>query len=67
VFWENEADPLDGCGCPDPAAHDRLMGLYYDPAKSALRATVRPEGNVLVLTAEAGGRGWNLPRLRPKK
>ena len=36
------------------------MGLYHDPAKSELRAAVRPAGNALVLNAEAGGQGWNL-------
>lgn len=62
IFWENEADPLDGCVCPDPAAHDRLGGLYFEAKTTALRATVNPERNEIVLRAEVGGRSWNLPR-----
>lgn len=64
VLWINDAIPFDPCG--DPVSHDRLCGAYLDPAKSPLRATVRPEHNEITLhaTIGVGGTGWNLPRLK---
>ena len=64
VMWPNETLPADDCDVVSLAAHDRLGGLYLDPAKSELRATVRPGHNTLTLHATVGGSGWNLPRLR---
>lgn len=63
VIWPNESVSVDEC-CADPLNLDRLQGLYFDPAKSTLRATVRPERNEITLCATVGGAGWNLPRLK---
>ncbi len=63
VVWPNDALPADECNCPDPAAHDRLYGLYADARTSALRATVRVGANEVALRPAVGGRGWNLPPL----
>lgn len=64
VVWPNEATmALEEC-CADPITHDRFCGLYLDPAKSPLRATVRPGPNGITLHTTVGGRGWNLPRLK---
>lgn len=65
VLWPDPSNPMDECGCPDPAAHDRLRGQYLDPAKTTLRATIQPGRNEVVLRADPGPGGWNLPRLRP--
>jgi len=64
VLWPNETFPADDCDVANMATHDRLGGLYLDPAKSELRATVRPGHNTITLHATVGGSGWNLPRLR---
>lgn len=64
VLWPNETFPPDECDIVNPANHDRLGGLYLDPAKSELRATVRPGPNKIALYATVGGgKGWNLPPL----
>lgn len=64
VVWPNEAAmSLEEC-CADPVRHDRFCGMYLDPAKSPLRATVRPGPNGITLRATVGGAGWNLPRLK---
>jgi hypothetical protein len=65
VLWPDPADPADECGCPALSPHDRLRGQYLDPAKTTLRATVQPGRNEVVLRADPGARGWNLPRLGP--
>lgn len=62
VVWPNDTIPVDECA--DPATHDRLNGLYLDPTKSQLRATVRAERTEITLHATVGGSGWNLPRLK---
>lgn len=64
VLWPNDTFPADECEIVNPANHDRLGGLYLDPAKSELRATVRSGHNTITLHATVGGAGWNLPRLR---
>lgn len=65
VMWPDPTNPMDECGCPDPAAHDRLRGQYFDSAKTTLRATVHPGRNEVILRAEPGNRGWDLPRQTP--
>jgi len=62
VFWPNHSIPFDECGCLDFTIHDRLGGKYADPATSTLRATVRPDGNKIVIHVVELGRAWNLPR-----
>ena len=64
VVWVNEKIPVDECEGVDLLTHDRLCGLYADPATSVLRATVNPGPNEITVQAAAGGRGWNLPRMQ---
>lgn len=62
LLWLDESIPLDCCEGIDVTRHDRLHGLYADAGKSTLRATVRPGRNEVLLVAEPGSVGWNLPR-----
>jgi hypothetical protein len=64
VVWVNEVIPIDECEGIDLMTHDRLCGLYADPATSTLRATVHPGHNEITIQAAPGGRGWNLPPLK---
>lgn len=63
IYWPHDPSLASECACTGLTTHDRLFGLYSDPATSALRATIRPEHNEIVLQATVGGSGWNLPRL----
>lgn len=62
VLWLDESVVYDCCECPDPSIHDRLRGEYCNAAKTTLRATIRPGSNEVILHADPGARGWNLPR-----
>ncbi len=64
VVWLNESIPIDECEGADLVIHDRLCGLYADPATSQLRATMHPRHNDITIQAAPGGKGWNLPRLQ---
>ena len=54
IVWPDDSIPHDDCADHDD--HDRLHGRYADPAKTQLRATIRPEHNEVTLRATLDAR-----------
>lgn len=71
IIWPDESVPIDECECVDPTEHDRLFGVYADPVKSKLRATIDQHRHSLNLQAsidsEASASHTRLIELKRKR